>query len=177
MDMIQVHCSYFLLLNEILFHIRFLFHHARLYGEDVSESDSISSDEGVSNVTREDDAAKDLEFNGEDVSAGKKGEADHMAEYAEDESRAGQEADSVPDGKQGSGDLFEEEPDGKSDFTVGNGVTVFTIGDGVTAELREDILYLHSDGGTLWKDWQNHVTDENGEILLEDYHSVFEILF
>ena len=148
---------------------------ARLYGEDVSESDSISSDEGVSNVTREDDAAKDLEFNGEDVSAGKKGEADHMAEYAEDESRAGQEADSVPDGKQGSGDLFEEEPDGKSDFTVGNGVRVFTIGDGVTAELRDGILYLHSDGGTLWKDWQNHVTDENGEILLEDYHGVCEI--
>ena len=148
---------------------------ARLYGEDVSESDSISSDEGVSNVMREDDAAKDLEFNGEDVSAGKKGEADHMAEYAEDESRAGQEAGSVPDGKQGSGDLFEEELDGKSDFTVGNGVTVFTIGDGVTAELRDGILYLHSDGGTLWKDWQNHVTDENGEMLLEDYYSVFEI--
>ena len=49
---------------------------ARTYGEDVSESESISSDEDVSDVTREDAAAIDSDFNGEDVSAGKKGEAD-----------------------------------------------------------------------------------------------------
>ena len=109
---------------------------ARTYGEDVSESESISSDEDVSDVTREDAAAIDSDFNGEDVSAGKKGEADYMAEDVVDESRAGQEDDSVPDEASESGDLFEEESDGESDFTVGSGVTVCTIGDGVPAELR-----------------------------------------